>query len=62
MIKSGELPITAMDERAVRVRYCGASRDIEKIDAVRNSGFCGGGKKVKAHIYDSNFKDTSNEE
>ena len=63
MIESCELPISAMDGgRKVRLRYCGDSRDIERIDAVRNSGLCGGGKKAKAHIYDSDFKDTSNED
>ena len=60
--EAGDLPISAMDERAVRLRYCGDSKDIEKIDAVRNSGVFGGGRKVKAHIYDSDFKDTSDED
>lgn len=62
MIELGELPIDAMDERTVRLRYCGDSRDVEKIDAVRNSGKCGGGRRVKAHIYDSDFKDANDED
>ncbi len=59
--EAGDLPITAMDERAIRLRYCGNSNAIENVDAVRNSGVCGGGRKIHSHIYDANFEDKSEE-
>ena len=62
MAKSGELPISAMDERAVRLRYCGDTKKIEKIDGVRNSGVCGGGRRVRPHIYDNELKEIGDEE
>jgi len=49
LLEEGKLPITAMDEKAMRIRYCGGSSDIERIDGVRNSGLCGGGRRVKTH-------------
>lgn len=52
MAKAGKLPIFAKGEKAVRLRYCGDSKDIEKIDAVINSGECGGGRRVRQHIDD----------
>lgn len=50
--EAGDLPIYAMDERAVRIRYCGDSKKVEKIDAVRNSGLCGGGRRIRQRIDD----------
>lgn len=53
MREAGELPIPAMGERAVRIRYCGDSRDVEKIDAMRNNGECGGGRRVRPRRHNS---------
>lgn len=61
MAKAGKLPIFAKSEKAVRIRYCGDSKDIEKIDAVRNSGECGGGRRVRQHNIDDDY-DGINEE
>lgn len=52
MIEAKELPISAKDERAVRLRYCGGTKEVENVDAVRNSGVCGGGRRVRQHIDD----------
>ncbi len=59
--EAGDLPIYAMDERAVRLRYCGDSKDIENVDAVKNSGVCGGGKRIKPRTYNANFEETGEE-
>lgn len=56
--EAGDLPISAMDEeRKIRLRYCGDSKEVEKIDAVRNSGVCGGGRRVRPHRYNNDFRD-----
>jgi len=52
MAKAKKLPIFAKDERAIRIRYCGDTKNLEKIDSVRNSGLCGGGRRVKQRIDD----------
>lgn len=59
MAKAGKLPIYAKGERAVRLRYCGR-KGIENVDAVRNSGDCGGGRRVRQHNIDD--YDGTNEE
>ncbi len=57
MAKAGKLPIFAKGEKAVRLRYCGGAKEVENIDAVRNSGECGGGRRVRPHRYNNDFRD-----
>lgn len=60
MAKAGKLPIFAKAEKAIRLRYCGGAKEIENVDAVRNSGVCGGGRRARQHIDDD--YDGTNEE
>ena len=60
MAKAKKLPIFAKGEKAVRIRYCGDSKNVEKINAVRNSGECGGGRRVRQRNIDD--YDGTNEE
>lgn len=62
MAKAGKLPIFAKGEKAVRLRYCGGTKEVENVDAVRNSGVCGGGRRVRPHIYNSELKDINDED
>jgi len=58
-IESGNLPILAKDEKALRIRYVGSSKDIEYIHGKIKGNQCGGGRRVKPHIYDDEYKDIS---
>jgi hypothetical protein len=58
MIESGELPILAKSERALKITPFGSSTDIEYLEGKVNHNLCGGGKKVAPHIYDDEFNDS----
>lgn len=60
--ETGDLPIYAMDEGAVRIRYCGDTRNIEDIEGMKNNSVCGGGRRVRPHIYNSELREMGNEE
>ncbi|MCX5698669.1 MAG: hypothetical protein NTX01_03100 [Candidatus Omnitrophica bacterium] len=60
LIEVQKLPILAKGEKAVRIRYCGSTKHVEDIDAMRSGNQCGGGRRVKPHVYNSDdWKDKS---
>lgn len=61
LIESGELPILAKGERALKITPFGSSADIEYLEGKINHNPCGGGRKVSPHIYNDEFKDSSEE-
>jgi len=61
MIESGELPILAKGERALRFKPSGSSTNLEYLAGKIQHNPCGGGRKVAPHIYDDEFKDSSEE-
>ena len=61
MVESGELPILAKSERALKITPFGSSADIEYLEGKIHHNPCGGGRKVGSHRYDDEFKDSSEE-
>lgn len=61
MIKTKELPILAKGERRLRIVPSGNATDLEYLAGKIQHNPCGGGRKVKQHVYDDEFKDTSEE-
>ena len=61
MIEAKELPILAKSEKALKITPLGSSADIEYLEGKIHHNPCGGGRKVKQHVYDDEFKDTSEE-
>ena len=60
LIEVQKLPILAKGEKAVRIRYCGSTKDVEDIEGMRSGNQCGGGRRVKPRNYDSDdWKDKS---
>lgn len=58
MAKANKLPIFTKGEGTVDLRYC---ESIENVDAVRNSGGCGGGRRVRQHLGDDVYDGVSEE-
>ena len=56
-IESGNLPILAKGGRAVKILNCGSSKDIEYIEGKIHHNPCGGGRRVKPHVYDDECKE-----
>ena len=57
LIEVQKLPILAKGEKAVRLRYCGSTKDVEDLDAFINENQCGGGKRIRPHHYDNDWKE-----
>lgn len=57
LVEAKELPILAKDEKAIRVMYCGSSKDIEYIQGKIHQNPCGGGRRIGPHSYDDEWKD-----
>ena len=55
LIKAGELPILAKSEGALRMK---SFANPEYLHGKINQNSCGGGRRVKSHIYDSEYKDS----
>lgn len=60
-IEAKELPIYAKDERRLRIVPSGNSTDLEYLEGKIHHNPCGGGRRVKQHIYNDEFKDVSGE-
>ena len=56
LLEEGKLPISAKDGRRPRISSVGKSSDLEYIDGSANHGNCGGGKRVKPHIDDDDWR------
>lgn len=56
LIEAKKLPICAKDGKRLRISLVGKSSDIEYIDGKVNHGNCGGGKRVKPHIDDDDWR------
>ena len=61
MVKSGELPVLAKSERALKIMSLGKSSDVEYIEGKEHHKPSGGGKRVAPHIYNDELKDVSEE-
>jgi hypothetical protein len=59
LFEAKNLPIFAKDEKALRIRYVGSSKDIEYIHGKIEGNQCGGGRRIKPHHYDDEYKDSS---
>lgn len=60
LIDAGELPISAKDEKKIRSRYVGTTKNLEDLAGYLEMNECGGGRRVKPHVYDSDdWKDKS---
>ena len=55
LIVSGELPISAKDEKALRIRYCGSTKSLEYLKGKIDGNQCGGGKRAKQHLYNDEW-------
>jgi len=58
-VENGELPISAKDEKALRVRYCGDTKSLEYIKGKIDGNQCGGGRRVKPHTYSDEWTEES---
>jgi hypothetical protein len=61
LIEVQKVPILAKGEKAVRIRYCGGTKDIEDIEGMRNGNQCGGGRRVRPHHYNGDWKEKAAE-
>jgi hypothetical protein len=57
MIESGDLPILAKSEKALKIIPLGGSKDIEYLEGRIHQNPCGGGRRAKPHIYDNEWND-----
>lgn len=62
LIEAGELHIAAKGERAVRLRYCGSTKDVEDIDGFINGNQCGGGRRVRPHHFNGDWEEKKSED
>lgn len=62
LLKSGELPICAKDEKKLRILYAGNTNDLDYLEGKARHNECGGGKRIKPHTYNSDFKENSYED
>lgn len=53
LLEEGKLPISAKDEKRLKISFMGSSQDIEYLQGKIEHNECGGGRRVKPHIYDS---------
>lgn len=58
-MKAGKLPISTKGERSIWHKYVGSTKNLEDMEGFISGNQCGGGKRAKPHIYNSEWTEES---